>query len=109
MPAGTELQVIPRVFGSAIPDGETWSDINLFTPGGDLLSGIESAAVSGTVSIELNTGTPDAAGIYIPSGVRTGEYLSVSWGPQDHLNVSTTADCNPALVVLWPQTRILPS
>jgi hypothetical protein len=106
--AGTDLQVIPRVFGTSIPAGQTWSDINLFAPGETDLSGIESAAASGTVSMKLNTGTTDAGGILIPSGGRTGEYVAVSWGPHETLHVSSTVDCNPAIVVTWPQTRILP-
>lgn len=108
MAAGTNLQVVPRVFGTAIPAGQTWSDMNLFMPGGDVLAGIETAAASGTVAVKLNTGTPDSGGIYIPSGVRTGELVTISWGPQDNLNISATVDCNPAIVVTWPQTRILP-
>ena len=108
MPAGTDLTVIPRLFGTSIPAGETWSDINLFAPGTDNLSGLESAAASGKVSIELNTGTPDQNGILIPSGVRTGEFIAVSWGPHDFLNVSTTADCGPPIIATWPQSRILP-
>jgi len=106
--AGTDLQVVPRMFGTSIPDGETWSDINLFPPGGDVLAGIESAAASGTVEMKLNSGTPDQGGIVIPSGGRTGEYIAVTWGPEDHLNVSTTADCAPAIIVTWPQSRLLP-
>ena len=106
--AGTDLKVIPRLFGTSIPEGETWSDINLFTPGTDNLSGLESAAASGTVSVKLNTGTPDQNGIFIASGVRTGEFVSVVWGPHDFLNVSSTSDCNPALIGTWPQSRLLP-
>lgn len=106
--AGTDLTVVPRVFGTSIPDGQTWSDINLFAPGTNVLSGVESAAASGTVSMKLNTGTPDANGIMIPTGGRTGEFISVSWGPGEALDVSATADCNDAMVASWPQTRILP-
>jgi hypothetical protein len=106
--AGTELQVIPRLFGTSIPAGQTWSDINLFAPGQNDLSGIESAAASGTVSMKLNTGTTDAGGIFIPSGGRTGEYVAVSWGPHETLHISSTADCNPAIVVTWPQGALHP-
>jgi hypothetical protein len=108
MPAGSTLQVIPREFGTSIAAGKTWSDINLFTPGGDVLSGIESAAASGTVAMKLNSGDPDQNGVVIPSGGRTGEFVSVSWGPQDSLNVSATADCSPAFTAVWAQSRILP-
>jgi hypothetical protein len=108
MPAGTDLKVIAREFGTAIPAGETWSDINLYAPGADSLSGIESAAVSGTVSIKLNDGTPDANGVVIPTGGRSGEYIAVRWGPHDFLNVSATANCNPAIPAPWAQSRILP-
>lgn len=108
VPAGTDLMVVPRLFGTSIPQGQTWSDINVFTPGTDNLSGIESAAASGTVSMKLNTGTPDQGGILIPSGGRTGEYISITWGPHDFLNVSSTSDCNPAIVATWPQSRLSP-
>lgn len=106
VPADTTLEVVPRVFGSAIPEGQTWSDINVFDPGTDLLSGIESAASSGTVEMKMATGVPDDNGVYIASA-RTGEFLSVSWGPEDNLNVSATADCTSGVQV-WPQTRLLP-
>ena len=107
-PAGSALEVIPRVFGSTIPAGQTWSDINLFEPGGDELSGVESAASSGSVTLHVNTGSPDANGIMIPHGGRTGEFVSVSWGPDEHLNVSATADCSAAEMAPWAQSRILP-
>jgi hypothetical protein len=106
--AGTDLAVVPRTFGTGIPDGQTWSDINLFPPGGDVLSGIESAAASGTVSMKLNSGTPDAGGVVIPSGGRTGEFVSVTWGPSDNLSISVTADCTQFVPAPWAQSRILP-
>jgi len=106
--AGTKLTVVPRTFGTSIPAGQTWSDINLFMPGTDVLSGLESAASSGTVSMELNTGATDQNGILKPSGVRTGEYISVVWGPHDFLNISATSDCGPPIVVTWPQSRLSP-
>jgi hypothetical protein len=108
LPAESTLEVISRTFGTAIPEGKTWSDINLFAPGATDLSGVESAAESGTVAIELNTGDPDANGVMIPDGGRTGEFISVSWGPQDHLTVSATANCGPAAIAPWAQTRLLP-
>jgi hypothetical protein len=108
VPAGTDLQVIPRQFGNAIPDGKTWSDMNLFNPGTDVLSGIETAAASGTVSMKLNTGSPDQNGIMVPAGGRTGEFLSLSWGPQDNLKVSSTADCSLVIVAPWA-TMLIPN
>ena len=106
--AGSDLVVIPRTFGTAIPEGQTWSDINLFPPGADDLAGVESAAASGTVSMKLNTGTPDQNGIVIPADGRTGELITVSWGPNDNLNVSATADCSHYIPAPWAQTRLLP-
>lgn len=106
--AGASLEVIPRVFGTSIPDGQTWSDINLFAPGAGTLTGIESAASSGNVSMKLNTGMPDANGIMVPSGGRTGEFVSVTWGPHEVLNVSSTADCTTVPIMTWPQSRLLP-
>jgi hypothetical protein len=106
--AGTDLHVVPREFGTAIAAGNTWSDINIYAPGADSLSGVESAAASGTVSMKLNDGTPDANGIVIPSGGRTGEYVSVTWGPHDFLNISATSDCRPAIPAPWAQARLLP-
>jgi hypothetical protein len=108
VPSSSTLEVIPRTFGTAIPEGKTWSDINLFAPGADVLSGVESAAESGTVRLELNTGEPDANGIMIPEGGRTGLFASVSWGPQDKLTVSATSDCRAATMAPWAQSRILP-
>jgi hypothetical protein len=108
VPAGTTLEVIPRVFGSSIPAGKTWSDINLFAPGADDLSGVEQAAESGTVKLELNTGDPDANGVMIPDGGRTGIFTDVSWGPQDHLTISSTSDCRQATMAPWAQSRLLP-
>jgi hypothetical protein len=108
MGAGTDLQVVGRTFGTTIPSGQTWSDINVFDPGTDILSGIESAAESGTVSMKLNTGVADANGIFKPTGGRTGAYYDVSWGPDDNLNVSASADCLTAPLALWAQSRIMP-
>lgn len=108
MPAGIALTVVPRVFGTSIPDGQTWSDINLFEPGTNVLNGIESAAASGTVSIKLNTGLPDAGGIMVPSGGRTGEHITVTWGPHETLNISATADCITSPIMTWPQSRLTP-
>lgn len=107
-PAHSTLEVIPRTFGTAIPEGKTWSDINLFAPGTDVLSGVESAAESGTVKLELNSGEPDSNGIMIPDGGRTGLFAAVSWGPQDNLTVSATTNCRAATMAPWAQSRILP-
>jgi hypothetical protein len=108
MPAGTDLQVVARTMGGTIPIGQTWSDINIFEPGKDVLSGIESAAATGTVSMKLNSGTPDANGIVVPRGGRTGEFISVNWGPGESLKVSATADCNVTLVLPWPGIWVKP-
>lgn len=107
MGAGTELEIVPRNFGDVIPAGKTWSDINIFDPGTNILSGVESAASSGVVKLELNTGSPDASGVMIPSGGRTGEFVSMSWGPREALQISATADCN-TLVVEWAQDLVAP-
>ena len=48
--AGTSLTVVPRTFGTAVPDGQTWVDIGIIEPGMAPTSGIESAAESGTVT-----------------------------------------------------------
>jgi hypothetical protein len=108
LPTSSTLEVIPRTFGTAIPAGKTWSDINVFAPGADVLSGIESAAESGTVNIELNEGERDANGVMIPEGGRIGLFVDVSWGPGDWLTVSGTADCRAATMAPWAQSRILP-
>lgn len=107
VPANTDLTVIPRAFGTPIPEGQTWSDINIFDPGADVLSGIETAAASGTVSMKLNVGTPDSNGM-IASGGRTGEFISVSWGPHDNLSVSTTADCTTIYPLAAWATPLIP-
>lgn len=115
--AGTDLTVIPRVFYSEmvsgsglIPEGKTWSDVNLFDPGGSNLIGLETAAASGTVSMKLNTGVPDEGHVMVPTGGRTGEFISVSWGPNEALKISATADCFtvPANATVWAQSRIKP-
>lgn len=108
VPTSGTLEVIPRIFGTALPEGKTWSDINIYAPGTDDLSGVESAAESGTVRLELNTGEPDENGIMIPEGGRTGLFASVSWGPQDNLAISATSDCGEAEMAPWAQSRILP-
>jgi len=108
VPAGTDMPVVPRVYGTAIAAGETWSDINLFEPGTASISGVESAALSGTVSVELYTGVPDAGGIFVPEGGRAGGFWKLSWGPNDNLTVSATADCRPSQLLTWPQARLVP-
>jgi hypothetical protein len=106
--SGSQLQVQARTTGTAIPAGETWSDMNLYDPGTDFLSGIETAAATGSVSMKLNTGDVDANGIIKATGGRLGAYFDVSWGPDDYLKVSATGDCGPAIIVTWAQAYLLP-
>jgi hypothetical protein len=105
--AGNQLQVQARTTGTAIPEGQTWSDMNLYDPGTDFLSGLETAAATGSVSMKLNTGDVDANGIVKSSG-RLGAYFDVSWGPDDYLEVSATGDCGAPIIVTWPQAYLLP-
>jgi hypothetical protein len=106
--AGTNLEVIPRQQGTQIPVGKAWIDFELSEPGASGPNGIEKAAESGTLQMNLNSGTPDQNGIFIPTGGRTGEFLTVSWGPQESLTISTTSDCQDAEVVTWAQRVVLP-
>jgi hypothetical protein len=99
--AGTSLEVIPRQQGTSIPAGKTWVDFELSEPNATGPSGIEKAAESGSLQMNLNSGTPDQGGVYIPTGGRTGEFVTVSWGPQENLTISVTADCQDAELAMW--------
>jgi len=99
--AGTSLDVIPRQQGTSIPEGKTWVDFELSEPNSMGPNGIEKAAESGTFQMKLNTGTPDQGGVYIPTGGRTGEFINVSWGPQENLTISVTSDCQDAELAMW--------
>jgi hypothetical protein len=99
--AGTSLEVIPRVRGTSIPEGKTWVDFELGEPGAMGPTGIEKAAEAGTFEMKLNTGTPDHSGVYIPTGGRTGEFISINWGPQESLTISITSDCQDAEIAPW--------
>jgi hypothetical protein len=107
VPAGMDLEVIPRQTGTPIPAGKTWVDFELSEPNATGPNGIEKAAESGTLSMKLNSGTPDQNGIFIPTGGRTGEFITISWGPQESLTISTTSDCQDAEVVTWAH-RVAP-
>ena len=100
-PPGTSLEVIPREQGTSIPAGKTWVDFELSEPGATGPSGIEKAAERGTLRMELNSGTPDESGVYIPTGGRTGQFASIDWGPQEKLTISVTSDCQDAELAPW--------
>lgn len=106
MPSGTVLDVVPREFGAAIPQGKTWADFNLFNPGDHILSGLESAASSGTVEFLLNDGPIDDGGVMRSDG-RLGLFADVSWGPREDLVVSVTADCQ-SVFVPWASDLVQP-
>jgi hypothetical protein len=106
--AGTSLEVIPRQQGTQIPAGKAWVDFELSEPNSSGPNGIEKAAEGGTLQMNLNSGTPDPGGIFIPPGGRTGEFLTVSWGPQESLTISATSECQSAEVVMWGQRIVLP-
>jgi len=109
--ADTALQVVPRQFGTAISAGNTWADFELSDPsvpaGSAGPDDIEKAAESGTLSMKLNSGTPNPGGTYTPTGGRTGEFLDLTWGPDEHLTISTTAECK-SIVAVWAQKSVLP-
>jgi hypothetical protein len=108
-PAGTDMEVIPRVRGTAIPQGKTWVDFELKEPGSSAPTGIEKAAESGAISIKLNSGSPDQNGIFVASGGRTGEFVNLSWGPEETLTISATADCTTdAAWAVWAPGFVLP-
>jgi hypothetical protein len=104
-PAGTSLEVMPREQGTRIPEGKTWIDFELKEPGAMAPTGVEKAAESGTISMKLNSGTPDGI---ITTGGRTGEFVSISWGPEESLTISATADCRNAPVAMWANAVIPP-
>ena len=109
--AGTDLEVIPRVLGASVPEGQTWVNFQVDQPRSELFSPPTKpvrAAESGTVSIKLNSGTPDQGGIYIPTGGRTGEFFSIVWGPQESLKISATVDCQESAVTPWAVNLIKP-
>jgi hypothetical protein len=106
-PAGTTLEIIPRKQGNPIPEGQTWVDVEMGDPNVEGPAPINKAAETGTVSIKLNSGVADQGGVYIPSGGRAGEFLTLNWGPKENLKVSATADCEDSEVVLWA-SRVVP-
>ena len=106
--AGTTLDVIPRMTGMPVPEGKAFVDFELSEPGASGPSGIEKAAERGTVELKLNTGTPDQNGVFIPTGGRTGEFISINWGPQESLTISLTADGEDSLFAPWATRQYPP-
>lgn len=106
--AGEMLTVVPRTFGSTIPAGQTWVDIGIVEPGMIATSGIESAAESGTLTMKLNTNMGATEDTFVEGGGKTGEFLSLSWGPHDKLNVSITAECGQTTMAPWASNLVKP-
>jgi hypothetical protein len=99
--AGTTLEVIPRTQGMPVPVGQAFVDFELSEPGAMGPTGIEKAAERGTVELKLNSGMPDQNGIVVPTGGRTGEFISINWGPQESLTISLTAEGEDAQFAPW--------
>jgi hypothetical protein len=109
--AGTDLEIIQRVFGTSIPEGKTWADVQVEPYTGESASTPTKpvrAAEGGTISVKLNSGSPDQGGVYIPSGGRLGIFASLNWGPKESLKISATSDCVESTVVLWARSLISP-
>lgn len=103
---GSVLEVVPREFGGSIPAGKTWANINLFQPGEHILSGLETAASSGTVELLLNDGPTDENGV-MRTGGKIGVFMDLSWGPREDLVASVTADCQ-SIIVPWATDLVQP-
>ena len=99
--AGTTLEVIPRKHGTPVPVGQAFVDFELSEPGASGPTGIEKAAERGTVELKLNSGMPDQNGIVVPTGGRTGEFISINWGPQEILTISLNAEGEDAQFAPW--------
>ena len=109
--AGTDLEVIPQVLGGSIPEGKTWVDFKVELPDPKPFNPPSSPvrlAESGTVAIKLNSGTPGPGGVYVASGGRAGELVSISWGPHESLKISATSDCQDSEVVTWARPLLAP-
>jgi hypothetical protein len=106
--AGTTLEVVPRAFGTSVLTGQTWVDLGIVEPGMIATSGVESAAESGSLAMKLNTNMGTTEDTFISGGGRTGELLTLSWGPQNNLKVSVSADCRDSLLAPWAPRLVLP-
>ncbi len=106
--AGTALEVVPRVFGQAVPGGQTWVDIGIIEPGMSPTSGVESAAESGSLTMKLNSERGATEDTFVSGGGKTGEFLSLSWGPENSLKVSASAECRDSIVAPWAPRLVAP-
>jgi hypothetical protein len=91
---GAEAEIVPRV-GGIDPAADAmwleweWHDLDDTTL-------FESAAQTGTASLELYTGEPDANGLLIPDGQgEVGFVISARWSASEHLDISLTVPCGP--------------
>lgn len=93
-PVGTEIRVIPRdelnppdVNGDTLWLEWEWKDAD----GNDLY---EQAAQSGTVTVQLQSGTPDDSGVIIPEGEGAiGFTIDAYWSPSERMRISISAPC----------------
>jgi hypothetical protein len=68
---------------------------------------VEKAAETGQLNMKLNVGTPDSNGVFIPSGGKTGQFMDLTWGPDEHLTISATAECE-SVIAVWAARSISP-
>jgi len=106
--AGTTVEVVPRTFGTTVAAGKTWMDIGIVEPGMPATTGVESAAESGTLAMKVNTSVADAEDMFVAGGGKTGEFVSLSWGPHDKLTISVTAECRETAMAPWAVNLIKP-
>ncbi len=106
--AGQSLTVVPRAFGTTPAAGQTWVDIGIVEPGMIATSGIESAAESGALEVKLNTNMGATEDTFVEGGGKAGQFISLSWGPNDKVNVSITADYGPSLIAPWAPNLVKP-
>lgn len=106
---GTDLNVIPMNFGNSIPAGTTWMDFQIedYPKAGPPTKPVRGAE-GGTVSLKVNSASPEPGSAYVASGGRTGVFVSVHWGPLESLKISATADCADSLLAPWARTLVLP-
>jgi hypothetical protein len=91
-PVGAEVRVVPRIEGMDPPEDATWLEWEWHDL--DDVTFFESAAQTGTATLELYTGMPDSTGlVYSEDFGAVGFTLSARWSASEHLDVSFTLPC----------------
>ena len=89
---GTAVEIIPRDDLVPPPPNQAWLELEVTNVAGDKF--LESAAVTGTYTLELFTGQPDSSGVVIPSNQGViGAFFSARWSTTDELVGSYSVAC----------------